>query len=79
MTWNHDMTQAPRDGTVFVAWFKPRSSADGFYHDQCRYNKDGVFETHGRIDYDLDGWEDSDLMPVAWFIITPPETPNDRP
>ena len=56
---------APRDGTEFQAWVV--HMGHGYWDWQCRYNEHGAFESFGRIDYDMDGWEVSPGTPTHWM------------
>ena len=68
---------APRDGTEFQAWVV--HMGHGYWDWQCRYNEHGAFESFGRIDYDMDGWEVSPGTPTHWMPNPSAPTKGEKP
>jgi hypothetical protein len=67
-TWWRDIATAPRDGTEFQGWI-------GQWEPRCRFNPETeAFETWGRVDYDENGWEVSDVA-THWMPL--PSAPTD--
>ena len=52
---------APKDGTEFQSWethFQSAPISSGWWEPRARINPEtGLYECHGRVDYDQDGWE----------------------
>jgi hypothetical protein len=66
-----DIATAPKDGTEFQGW-------TGQWEPRCRFNPETeAFETWGRVDYDENGWEVSDVA-TRWMLLPPAPTDTGR-
>lgn len=77
MTWNHDMTQAPRDGTPILLYGKA-AWQDWDLDDGEVVTCIGAWDVHEWRTVTLNPYQDY-IRPIAWMPLPPPpETPNDQ-
>jgi len=72
------INSAPQDGTEFQGWFV-NDNGIGFWEPRCRFNEDGLLQAWGRVDYDIDGWDNTfDLTFSGWMPLpSPPPQENE--